>query len=172
MESIGGSQGNFILVALYRSICYPSDMEVNEKTCFTCKRTFTPSSNHRNCPICRRQQKRKTCACGKLIQHEASRCIQCHNLLNASKARGITYHKKGYVMRRCGSVYVFEHILVMEKKLGRKLFSGENVHHINGIRDDNRISNLELWCKPQPTGIRTVDALRWAREIIKRYGNQ
>jgi HNH endonuclease len=64
---------------------------------------------------------------------------------------------------------VFEHILVMEEILGRHLVAGESVHHLNGIRSDDRRENLELWTRPQPSGIRVVDAVAWAREILARY---
>lgn len=64
---------------------------------------------------------------------------------------------------------VLEHRVVMEQRLGRYLLPGENVHHVNGDRRDNRIDNLELWVSHQPKGQRVSDLLEWAREILARY---
>lgn len=67
----------------------------------------------------------------------------------------------------------------MEELLSRPLLPTETVHHVNGVRDDNRTAgpldenfrsgNLELWTCSQPAGSRVADKIAWAQEILATY---
>lgn len=64
---------------------------------------------------------------------------------------------------------LMQHRWVMQQSLGRALFDDETVHHINGVRNDNRLENLELWSSSHPRGQRTDQKTDWAVEMIQRY---
>lgn len=59
---------------------------------------------------------------------------------------------------------ILEHRRVMADALGRELWPFENVHHRNGRKADNRLSNLEVWVTPQPSGQRPEDLAEWVAQ--------
>lgn len=65
---------------------------------------------------------------------------------------GRTVASNGYVLIRVGHDhhladvrgYAYEHRIVAEQMLGRRLKQGELVHHKNEVRTDNRPENIEV----------------------------
>lgn len=65
---------------------------------------------------------------------------------------GRSIASNGYVLIRVGVVhhladvrgYAYEHRIVAEQKIGRRLKKGEQVHHIDGDKQNNDPANLEV----------------------------
>lgn len=111
-----------------------------QETCSTCPKILTFS-----CPA-ERARRFKTKKCRKCYLK-----TEIHGDKHPNWRGGKSMTDSGYILIWCPKHpfvnaygYVREHRLVMEKHLGRYLRPDEVVHHLNEIKTDNRIENLEL----------------------------
>jgi len=74
---------------------------------------------------------------------------------------------KGYHRVRRDGRYILEHRWVMEKHLKRRLSPGEDVHHINGNKTDNRVENLAVLSRTDHMKLHWANG---AKEKILREG--
>jgi hypothetical protein len=127
--------------------------------------------------------------CGVAI-HCRGVCFKCYSKINYEEHERVRRRSKKHIKHPIGTIVVDvsgysrikvseghspdidwakHHRYVVENKIGRKLLSFESIHHKNGVKSDNRYSNLEIWVTKQPKGQRPKDLIKYAKWILKTY---
>ena len=97
------------------------------------------------CPLCGKPMiySSKTChSCYLKIMCERNLAIGRKNAIQTDRGYRLLYAPLYPNARKDG--YICEHRYIMEQHIGRQLEKDEFVHHLNGIRYDNRIENLAI----------------------------
>lgn len=109
----------------------------------------TPCGNKRKSRPYEERQKSPCTECGSPVVRRSSLCRKCASKLRSSNQPGPEHPswkggrtvQDGYVRIRVGQKYVAEHRQIVEERDG-SIPDGWHVHHLNGIRSDNRSENL------------------------------
>lgn len=135
----------------------------------------------RVCSVCKKEFKVPPSS----LKHRS--CNYCSNPCRLSKHlgksnpnwKGGKVFRKGYIYIyspkhpfKTKENYVTEHRLVMEKQIGRYLKISEVIHHINGIKTDNRIENLIILTKAKHNKIHFSGIKQTPETIQKRFTNR
>lgn len=156
--------------------------------CPICGKRFYPHKGQKYCSkrcasLRLRKPRNEYCLnCGKYIEYKpyrkqtkyCSRECRSHCISRRNEKKRLPIGSKhisncGYVVIKTEKGWLQEHRFIMGQILDRPLEPDERVHHKNGIREDNRPENLELWSvnKKDPPGKRTID---WIIDYLRKQG--
>lgn len=122
---------------------------------------------------------------------EIKKCLNCESEFYTTRTKycsakcGAEYRKKTGAHKRKGYWYengykvlytedgkgIKEHIKIVQDLLGRKLREDEHVHHINGIKDDNRVENLHLMSKGDHSRLHRKKEKEEGKHLFGGYNN-
>lgn len=126
-----------------------------------------PNAEIRQCAICGKDFKYmpsgpsyKGLYCGRTCANKAAKGGRGRRGPDNPNWKGGRHVRKrdGYATIKIDGKQILEHRYVMEQHLGRALLPNETVHHLNGVKDDNRLENLELWTGNHGKGVRHHEA--------------
>lgn len=79
----------------------------------------------------------------------------------SGKSKGISLKPNGYYEITTGKNKGRSlHSVIMEIHIGRKLKKDEIVHHVNGVKTDNRIENLEIMTRSEHAKHHAMESLK------------
>ena len=127
------------------------------KKCLMCGKIFSVKGNHKYQKFC-------SYKCSGDFKHytkerwgKLSKCWKGGEIINVNGYKKILLVGEGK--------YKLEQQIVMENKLGRKLKPPEIIHHINGDKLDNDISNLKIMTRKEHTGFHRKISIKNKKEM-------
>ena len=128
--------------------CWKKSVEHQEKTCIGCQKPFVPKDKRND--FCSKQ------------------CYQEYAKRTGIRKRTGFWMENGYKVLYNNGNSRKEHILVMEQHIGRKLKLGEIVHHIDGNKTNNDISNLQLMTAQEHSRMHREKEINEGKQLFGR----
>jgi len=151
---------HYVAVAYFFVVCYNYTMDI--KKCIVCEKEIIRIPKFGKIEWAGKKY------CSRLCKDKGWSLF--HSGTNNKKFKGGTISVQGYRILSFGrNNRKYEHRIVMEKFLGRKLTNKEYIHHINENRLDNRIENLKIVSLVEHNHIHYPKGSKFGKNSIKYH---